>query len=69
MSFRAPTVLRVLAPAAVLAALALAGCGKSRDPQAQAAEQWLSERIDKTHRNAEQVRGYVFFLAIDHHGG
>jgi integrase len=41
-------------------ALELATKGKSYSPTVEvAAEQWLSERIDHTHRRAELIRGYV----------
>lgn len=41
-------------------ALELATKGKSYSPTVEvAAEQWLSERIDHTHRKAELIRGYV----------
>ena len=41
-------------------ALELATKGKSYSPTVDvAAEQWLSERIDHTHRKAELIRGYV----------
>ena len=40
--------------------LELATKGKSYSPTVEiAAEQWLSERIDHTHRKAELIRGYV----------
>jgi integrase len=41
-------------------ALELATKGRSYSPTVEvAAEQWLSERIDHTHRKAELIRGYV----------
>ena len=41
-------------------ALELATKGRSYSPTvAEAAEQWLSERIDHTHRKGEFIRGYV----------
>jgi integrase len=41
-------------------ALELATKGKSYSPTVEiAAEQWLSERIDHTHRKADLIRGYV----------
>ncbi|MEA2847224.1 MAG: hypothetical protein QOG78_2505, partial [Rhodospirillaceae bacterium] len=41
-------------------ALELATKRKSYSPTVEvAAEQWLSERIDHTHRKAELIRGYV----------
>ena len=67
MSFRAPTVLRILAPAALLAALALAGCGKlgSQDPQAQAAEQWpLVKQYCSDCHNSSDLAGGLDFAKI-----
>src|SRR6516165_7637179 len=66
MSFRAPTILGVFAPAALLAALALAlaGCGKlgSQDPQAQAAEQWplVKKYCSDCHNDSDLAGGLDF---------
>ena len=51
-------------------ALELATKGKSYSPSVEvAAEQWLSERVDHTHRKAELIRGYVERAIVPALGG
>ena len=67
MSFRASTVLRISAPAALLAALALAGCGKlgGQDSQTQAAEQWpLVNKYCSDCHNSSDLAGGLDFAKI-----
>ncbi len=67
MRFKVPTVLGISAPAALLAALALAGCGKlgSQDPQAQAAQQWpLVNKYCSDCHNASDLAGGLDFAKI-----
>ena len=67
MSFRAPTTLRISTPAALLAAFALAGCGKlgGRDSQAQAAEQWpLVNKYCSDCHNSSDLAGGLDFAKI-----
>ena len=61
------TMLRISAPAALLAVLALAGCGKlgSQNPQAQGAQQWpLVNKYCSDCHNASDLAGGLDFAKI-----
>jgi hypothetical protein len=64
MRFKGSTVLGISAPAALLAALALAGCGRlgSQDPQAQAAQQWplVKKYCSECHNDSDLAGGLDF---------
>src|SRR5215831_13496579 len=67
MRSNAQTMLRISAPAALLAVLALAGCGKlgSQDPKAQAAQQWpLVNKYCSDCHNASDLAGGLDFAKI-----
>src|SRR5262245_40888361 len=67
MRSNVPTMLRISAAMAVLAGLALAGCGKlgGKDPQAQAAEQWpLVQKYCSDCHNSSDLAGGLDFAKI-----